>query len=263
MASGIQYIRHGETTPENFSTVIVDKVLRAGNRGIVHIVGGVFDTFYPINLPNVQVTIRGVGKWRTTIRLRQKMSKLSAPGLINVGSHGTVIQGLRVDCTYAMRYHMGSCAINTNGYADTTVQDVEIRNSGIGIGTPDNETGLIPHGLTVSRTVFIDCKHGIHWNRVMSKSPAPYVKKIRISECKFTGEQLAGISFDAGNDGLDGNPNLEGARSQLGMDTVTNMCDMEIRGCTFEKAVKYNLALAKVWNVNMSREINSRAVSVV
>jgi len=251
MASGIEYIRYGETTPETFSKVLIDKVLRAGNRGIVQIAGGVFDTSNAINLPNVQVTIRGAGKWRTTIRLLQKSSRQGGPGFINVGSNGTVFQNLRVDCKYGMLWMDGSCAINTNSFSDVTVQDAEIRNSGIGIGTPDNETGLIPHGLTVSRTIFVGCKHGIHWNRVMSKSPAQYVKKISITECKFTGEQIAGISIDAGNDGLDGNPNLQDARSQLGMDTVTNMCDMEIKWCTFEKARKYNVALAKVWNVNI------------
>jgi len=246
---GHEYLAYREYTPENFAKLLVEKVQKAGDKGTVHIAGGVFDTYHPINLPNVQVTIKGAGKYRTTIRLRRK--RVEGPGFINVGSNGTIFQSFRVDCMYGLRWIDATCAINTNGFSDVTVRNAAIKNSGIGIGTPNNDTGLKPDGLTITDTTFIDCKHGVLWNRLMSATRATYVQKIRITNCQFKGEQVCGISIDAGNDGLDGNPGLGNKRTQEAKDTVTNMDDMEIRGCTFERAVKYNVALAKVWNVNI------------
>lgn len=255
MPAGIQTIRQRDTTAETFSEVLCEKIKEAGNWGVVHIEAGTYDTFHPIHLPDVRVTIRGLGMWKPTIRLRRRGIKFAAPGLINVGCNGTKIELLKIVCKdfpHSWEHSISSCAINTNGYRDVEVENVEIRDAGIGVGTADNRQGKIPHGLTITRSIFIDCKHGVHWNRVMSVNKVNWgVKKIRILDCKFYGKQDAGISIDCGNDGLDGNPNLGRLRSRLGMNTVTNMDDMVIKGCLFARALKYNVALAKVWNVNI------------
>ncbi len=265
------YIRIRETNPATFSHRLIEAVKEAGHKGVVHLSGGVFNTLFAVYLPKIQVTIRGSGRGKTTIRLvpNSRASKEGRPGLINVGANGTIFEHLRVNTSNAMRFREGSCAINTNNCSDVQVLNCEILNSGIGVGTADNQEGKIPHGLICHRVLFRNCKHGIFFNRVMSKNDATYVKRMRITHCSFLGKQEAGISIDCGNDGLDGQPNLGNLRSEWGMNTVTNMDDMEISNCEFGVAEKYNLALAKVWNVNVfnnkfkgARELHGESINI-
>ncbi len=253
MTGRIEVIEIGETNRDTFSYRLAEAVRKAGRNGVVQLPNAVFATSFAIYLPKIQVTIRGSDEGKTTIRLQPKSKpmKIGQPGLINVGANGSVFENLRVDTSNAMKFFEGSCAINTGGYSDVEVRNCEILNSGIGVGTPDNRRGRIPHGLICRGVVFKNCKHGIFFNRVMSVNPARSVKQMKISDCSFMGQQDAGISIDCGNDGLDGHPNLGDLRSVLGMDTVTNMDGMEVSNCSFSVAKKYNLALAKVSNVHV------------
>jgi len=40
---GHEYLAYREYTPENFAKLLVEKVQKAGDKGTVHIAGGVFD----------------------------------------------------------------------------------------------------------------------------------------------------------------------------------------------------------------------------
>ncbi len=255
MTSRTVHLRFGDTNADTFAYRLVEAVREAGHNGVVVLPHAVYATSFAIYLPNIKVTIRGSGRLKSTIKLKpnSKASKVGQPGLINVGADGTVFENLRVNTQNAMKFFSGSCAINTNGYSDVQVRNCVVMNVGIGVGTPDNREGKIPHGLTCDKVVFRNCKHGILFNRVMKVNRAPYVKRMRIMHCSFWGKQDAGISIDCGNDGRDGNPNLGPLRSELGMNTVTNMDDMEISDCEFGVAKKYNVALAKVWNINVLR----------
>lgn len=249
-------IEERDCTPETFSDVIYQAAMRAGDRGVVQLAKGYYPSLNCVYLPeNLRVTLCGAGKGKTFIVLlpNGRGSREARPGFINVGANGTVIAKLKVDTGYNLRYAVASCAINTNGRQCVLVDDVEVSNSGIGIGTPDNDFGYVPHGLTCQGCIFTNCEHGILFNRKIRNDPrrGEWVKQMKIIGCSFVGEQIAGISIDCGNDGLDGNPVLGDLRSQLGMDTITNLDDMEIRGCFFKKAKKYNIALAKVSNARI------------
>jgi len=143
----------------------------------------------------------------------------------------------------------GSPAVSTNGKQDCYFENVTFANASIGTGTPDNGTGLTPAGLTVVKCDFLNCDHGINFNRLWKKVPAKWVKKITIDRCSFRGKQSAGISLDCGNDGLDGNPQFGNQRTWQAQQTVTDFNKTVIKNCTFEKAKKYNIAIAKGKNI--------------
>jgi len=167
-----------------------------------------------------------------------------------MGANGSSVQDMSVNVRNKLS--PSAVAVNTNGKQDIYLYRVGLLNAPIGTGTPDNGTGLTPAGLTAIACSFFNCDHGINFNRIYSSNPAPWVKKITISACWFGGKQAAGISIDCGNDGSDGNARQRGrARAAEAKRTVTNMDGMEIKNCTFEKASKYNIAVAKAWNIKI------------
>jgi len=168
----------------------------------------------------IKTTIKGKGKNNTTLNLTKWIKGSS--GFLILHANGSSVKDMTVNVKNNMGY--GSPAVSTNGKQDCYFENVTFANASIGTGTPDNGTGLVPAGLTVVKCDFLNCDHGINFNRLWKKVPAKWVKKITIDRCSFRGKQSAGISLDCGNDGLDGN-------------------------CTFEKAKKYNIAIAKGKNI--------------
>jgi len=238
-----------DTNPNTFATSLINAVKYVGWGGTVKLGAGTFNCNSNIELPNIKVTIEGAGKFKTYIKLTKKLNNTA--GFLILGADNTEILNLTVDAKNNMHY--GACAVSTNGKIDVKMTGVGFSNASIGTGTPDNRTGLVPHGLTLFDCSFYNCDHGINFVRLwgITRHGIPWVKKMSITKCWFGGKQSAGISIDCGNDGLDGNPIFGSLRSAEAQNTVTNFDGTLIIGCTFEKASKYNIAIAKAWNINI------------
>ncbi|WP_282087822.1 right-handed parallel beta-helix repeat-containing protein [Aquimarina algiphila] len=238
-----------DRNPSTFANSLINAVRQAGNGGTVQLEAGNYYSDRTITLPaGIKTTIKGRGKFETKIFLTKNPGP--TPGFININANGTAFTELLVDAQNKMQY--GACAINTNGKSDIYLYNVGLVNASIGTGTSDNGKGLTPAGLTAIACSFYNCDHGINFNRQYSQTPAPWVKKVTISACWFGGTQAAGVSIDCGNDGIDGvvfRRGLPGAAEATV--TVTNMDGMEIKNSTFEKASKYNIAIAKAWNIKI------------
>ena len=236
-----------DRNPETFAKSLVNAVKSAGWNGTVQLGEGTFTSNYIIILPkDVKTTIIGAGKTKTYI----KLSKNPGPtaGFLILNANETSVKNLTVDAQYNMQY--GACAVNTNGFSDIFLEKVGFSNASIGTGTPDNGSGQNIAGLIIQNCSFWNCEHGINFNRQYSVNRIPWVKKPIIRWNWFGGKQDAAISIDCGNDGTDGvisRRNLPGAKEAT--QTVTNMDGMLIAGNTIKKCKKYNIAIAKAWNI--------------
>jgi len=252
IASG-EKVRSGKTVIVNdrnaatFATTLINAVYSAGWGGTVQLGSGDFYSNREIILPaGIKVTIKGAGKHNTNLKLTQNRT---TSGFLILTTNGTSIQEMTVNAQGKTGY--GACAVNTNGAQDVYMYRVGFSNSSIGTGTPDNAQGLTPAGMYLDDCSFYNCDHGINFVRLWGKAEAPWVKKMTIKDCWFGGTQSAGISIDCGNDGIDGNPVFGSLRSVAAQNTVTNFDGTLITGCTFEKASKYNIAIAKAWNIDI------------
>lgn len=235
-----------DRNPATFAKSLKDAVIKAGNGGIVELGWGDYWSDKIILLPEgIKTTIKGKGKKKTTLNLAKWIAE--KPGFLTLNANGSSVKNMMVNVNNNLEY--GKPAVNTNGKKDCYLYDVTFANSSIGTGTPDNRKGLVPSGLTLISCSFWNCDHGINFNRFWKKVPAGWVKKITIDACWFGGKQSAGISLDCGNDGLYGHPNFRGSATWQSEQTITDFNYTVIKNSTFEKAEKYNIAIAKAKNI--------------
>ncbi len=235
--------------PATFANTLVQAVRNAGSGGTVTIPNGVYETdrsvFLPNDVPNV--TIQGATN-RDNVRI-VSIRRFNTPGLIVTGANGTIYRNMTVDWN---NLDNNTVAVSTNGKSGVQAYNMRFANAGQGFGTPDNSTGLPIDFMVVANSEFRNCTRGILFNRKFSTTPVRSIGKVIIRNCQFLGTQAAGVSIDCGNDGSDGRPNLRNLpRAQEAKGVVTDMNGMEISGCFFQKAKNFNIALAKVKNVQI------------
>ncbi len=235
--------------PATFANSLVQAVRNAGPGGTVTLPNRTYRTdrsvFLPANIPNV--TIQGASN-RDNVRI-VSTRRFNTPGLVVTGSNGTIYRNMTVDWA---GLDNNSVAVSSQGKSGVQAYNMRFANAGQGFGTPDNSTGLPIDFLVASNCEFRNCTRGILFNRKFNSAPVRSIGKVIIRNCQFLGTQAAGISMDCGNDGSDGRPNLRNLpRAQEAKGVVTDLNGMEISGCFFQKAQNFNIALAKVKNVQI------------
>lgn len=236
-----------ERNASKFANALINAVKNAGNGGIVQLESGNYYSDKAIELPaNIRTTIKGKGKFETKLYLTKKLS--SADGLIILNANGSSVQSMIVDVNNNISRY-GSSAVATNGKDNIYLYKVGFSNSSFGTGVPP-QNGQSINGLKIVGCSFYNCGHGLAFNRLYSGAYHKKVAKVEFMRCWFGGKQIAGISIDCGNDGIDGNDrsrtrDLANEATQ----TVTYFDGLTISGCTFKKAKKYNIAIAKSRNI--------------
>ncbi|KZS38359.1 hypothetical protein AWE51_17540 [Aquimarina aggregata] len=235
--------------PATFANALTQAVRNAGAGGTVTLPNRTYRTdrsvFLPTDIPNV--TITGATN-RDNVRIVATRT-FNTPGLVVTGANGTIYRNMTVDWA---GLDNNSVAVSSQGKSGVQAYNMRFANAGQGFGTPDNRTGLPIDFLVASNCEFRNCARGILFNRNFSSTPVSSIGKVIIRNCQFLGDQLAGISIDCGNDGADGREDLRILpRAAEAMGIVTDMNGMEISGCFFQKAQNFNLAFAKVKNIQV------------
>jgi|GEM_PF-1163541 len=246
-------IKSGET----FRQALIRSVNEAGTGGVISIPDGIYETDIAIVLPTIEdVVIQGSGKDNVTINAIGSFDTnvQGSRGVIAAGANKTTFKGISVD-RKGLNTRRGA-VISSNGFSDVKAYNVRFSNSKFGFGTPNNGrgfangSGLPINGLVAQNCEFINCERGIAFNRAFSINKTKSITGMRVEGCQFKGTQSIGITLDCGNDGSDGTLDqrnlIEAPEAKL---TITDFNGMVIKGCTFEKAVLFNVAFAKAENI--------------
>ncbi len=252
--------------PWTLAASFQNAVRQAGTGGTVWIPKGTYRTDRPIVLPNISVTIAGAG--RDQVRV-EATKRFNASGLIITGANNTQFKNFTVNWK---GLNWISAAITSNGKNGVKAIGMRFANAGYGFGTPDDGKGKSINFLLVRNCQFNNCRRGIAFIRYFNENPISWIGKVIIENCQFFGNQIVGVSIDAGNDGSDGRPNLKfKPKAKQAKKVVLDMNGMTIRGCNFGKASNFNIAIAKCKNINIfgntlegtnGSVINSEAINV-
>jgi hypothetical protein len=231
-------------TDKPFQELLIDAINTAAWNDVIEIPfrATPYIVTKPFSLPVKAVTIKGInGK----VKIKSQTS-ITSDGFITVMANATKFEDLEIDGSFQGGW--SRVLIFNNGKDNITATGCIFRNSNFGFGSSNtgNAGGLPINGLKATNCKFINCKvAGIGFNRQTKKLKVTNMWGIEVIGCHFEGTMEAGITIDCGNDGATGNLTTA---TPLG-EYVTNMGNMKIQGCTFQKATKYNIALAKVSNV--------------
>lgn len=231
----------------------------------VYVPEGIFFTSHAVILPSDKpgVVIKGAGINETIIKLDKN---INGGGVVVTGSDDTTFQDFEVNANNIKANRIG--AVTTNGKSGIKAIRMRFKNAMFGFGTPNNGTyvspitnnsqgtGLTIEGLIVRDSEFYNCTLGIAFNRFYGRQPITKMMGIEITNNVFVGDMEVGITLDAGNDGSDGAENRRNHPSaEIAKEVVTNLQGLTISRNIFDKATKYNVALAKVKNVIIKENI--------
>ncbi|WP_027395924.1 hypothetical protein [Aquimarina latercula] len=236
---------------------------RAGDT--VYIPKGIFFTSDAVILPSDKpgIVIKGAGMNKTVIKLDKN---INGGGVVITGSDNTTFQDFEVNANNIRANRIA--AVTTNGKSGVKALRMRFKNAMFGFGTPNNGiyvspitnnsqgTGLTIEGLIVRDSEFNNCTLGIAFNRFYGRQPIIKMTGIEITNNVFVGDMEVGITMDAGNDGSDGAENRRNHPSaEVAKNVVTNLQGITISKNIFDKATKYNVALAKVKNVIIKKNV--------